>query len=306
METHSALRVGGGASSAPGFSALGMALTNPPERPDARALRCVPKRWTQIGDGAEAGVGKRRRRRSRGERLDRQRVGVAHVVLGHDSPSTGLLRADALGADAPRGRLSAETERQKQKRRRERLSNGGGDERRRRDERRFRRAREQREPSSRLGRASGCTRSTSGDYAPPLRGRAAMFESVAEERRKERALKDAREREAREREERRRVAALGASSGSDIFARSWTDLAKPIVFQRRLGSGGSHSAGRGRGDKAAIRLRAMRIANSPLGGRAMPGPSRAWTCSRARPRRDATPTRCRRAGSPGRWRAGCG
>jgi hypothetical protein len=60
--------------------------------------------------------------------------------------------------------------------------------------------------------------STSGDYAPPLRGRAAMFESVAEERRKEQAVRDAREREAREREERRRVAALGASSGADIFA----------------------------------------------------------------------------------------
>jgi hypothetical protein len=76
-----------------------------------------------------------------------------------------------------------------------------------------------------------------------------MFESVAEERRREQAARDARERDAREREERRRVAALGASSGADIFAGTFD------VFG--AGGGASGSDGAGGADEARAQYPAL-------------------------------------------------
>jgi hypothetical protein len=163
-------------------------------------------------------------------------LGVAHVVLGHEPPDP----ADCLELVPAAQMLPEDILAPKPADPRP----GFG-----RDDSDRRRAEIRGDSVSSDSVSSNLYGSTSGDRAPPLRGRAAMFESVAEERRREQAARDARERDAREREERRRVAALGASSGADIFAGTFD------VFG--AGGGASGSDGAGGADEARAQYPAL-------------------------------------------------
>ena len=222
----------------PGFVALGMALTATNEPPDLQTVRCVPKRWTRQSASAPALVWTNAGGGGRAASVwIVNELGVAHVVLGHEPPE----KADCLELIPAAEMLPEDVLAPQTKPTDDKSSRKG----------------EQNAPrgSARLGGLGSVSStavsgggsdlygSTSGDRAPPLRGRAAMFESVAEERRREQAARDARERDAREREERRRVAALGASSGADIFAGAFD------VFG---GGGESVSFGAGRADGGAF------------------------------------------------------
>ena len=225
----------------PGFVAIGMALTATPEPPDVRSTRCVPKQWTRRATAAPALVWENAGGGGRAASVwIVNELGVAHVVLGHEPPDPAdclelvpaaqMLPEDILApkpADPRPGFGRANLGDGRAEIRGDSVSSAA--------------------PSERLG--SNLYGSTSGDRAPPLRGRAAMFESVAEERRREQAARDARERDAREREERRRVAALGASSGADIFAGTFD------VFG--AGGGASGSDGAGGADEARAQYPAL-------------------------------------------------
>jgi hypothetical protein len=205
----------------PGFVALGMALTNSPTPPDVNSLRCVPKQWTRPASTPPKLVWENAGGGGRAASVwIVNDLGVAHVVLGHDPPETkDCLELVPASSMLPEDILAPKMS-----------SDGNKNESVSRETARSTRDVKETVAVTKTSIASSSVSSsaslnssslygsTSGDYAPPLRGRAAMFESVAEERRKEQAVRDAREREAREREERRRVAALGASSGADIFA----------------------------------------------------------------------------------------
>lgn len=192
-----------------GFVALGMAVTSTHEPPAVTSIRCVPKVWTQVSlvtpklvwsnSGGGGGAASAWLTNS---------LGVAHVVLGHEPPAqeacvdlvpvASMLPEDLLAPVAAPPRIEPRTGGLGQSGFVKATATGFG---------------------SVNASTSGSYGAASGDSAaPPLRGRAAMFESVAEERRGEQLFKEKRERDMREREE-RRLAQLreNGERGGDIF-----------------------------------------------------------------------------------------
>tara|TARA_B110000459_G_scaffold179561_1_gene205660 strand:- start:65 stop:1141 length:1077 start_codon:yes stop_codon:yes gene_type:complete len=195
----------------PGFVAVGMMLTSTNEPPDVSSYRCIPKQWTQQSQIVPKLVWSNQGGGGRAASAwITNSLGVAHVVLGHDAPNQDelldliapekMLLEDILAPveRKPAGATKANAQGFATK------GFGSG--------------------SVSDTSASGGYGATSGDCAPPLRGRAAMFESVAEERRGELAAKEKRERERRDREE-KGLAQLQQSSGADIFGGFFSDTA---------------------------------------------------------------------------------
>ena len=202
METR--LRVRVAAVPPPGFVAIGMALTATPEPPDVRSTRCVPKQWTRRATAAPALVWENAGGGGRAASVwIVNELGVAHVVLGHEPPDP----ADCLEL-VPAARCSPRTSWRRNRRTRDRVSAATTAT----DAPRFAATR-CRPPRLRSASGPTCTARRAATARPPLRGRAAMFESVAEEAApRTGGARRARTRRARTRG-RRRVAALGAVAG---------------------------------------------------------------------------------------------